>query len=94
MPNAVAGREGAYTLLALGVLAPGLEEVVPAACDAVAAAMRPWATGTALLNWLGASAGAEEVAGAWTPGVRDRLLAVKRAVDPGNVFRLGHALRA
>ncbi|TIC88868.1 FAD-binding oxidoreductase [Nocardioides sp. GY 10113] len=94
VPNAVAGREGAYSLLALGVLAPGIEEAVPVACDAVVAALRPWATGTALLNWLGASASAAEVAAAWRPDVHHRLLAMKRSLDPRNVFRLGHALEA
>ncbi len=92
VPNAVPGREGAFTLLALGVLAPGIEELVPRAGEAVLEAMAPWSTGTSLLNWLGETSTPAEVARAWAPDVHRRLLEVKRTVDPGNVFRFGHAL--
>lgn len=91
VPNAVSGREGAFTLFTLGVLAPGIEGLVPAAGLGVLAAMAPWATGTTLVNWLGTATPAE-VARAWRPEAHARLLAVKRTVDPGNVFRFGHAL--
>lgn len=92
VPNAVAGREGAFTLFTLGVLAPGIEELVPAVGEGILEAMAPWSTGTCLLNWLGETSTPAEVARAWTPDVHRRLLEVKRAVDPGNVFRFGHAL--
>lgn len=92
VPNAVPGREGAYTLFALGVLAPGIEEVVPVAGAAVLDRLSRWTTGTALLNWLGSVTDPAEVARAWRPEVYGRLLAVKREVDPGNVFRHGHSL--
>lgn len=90
--NAVAGREGAYTLLALGVLAPGLEDVVPEAGAGVLEAMEPWSTGTSLLNWLGETTTPAEVARAWQPEVHARLMTVKRAIDPDDVFCFGHAL--
>ena len=35
VPDAVSGREGAYSVLALGALAPGLEELVPTLGGAV-----------------------------------------------------------
>jgi hypothetical protein len=92
VPNAVSGREGAYSLLALGVLAPGIEELVPGLGTAVLEAMTPWSTSTSMLNWLGATATPAQVARAWTPDVHRRLMEVKRAVDPGDVFRFGHAL--
>jgi hypothetical protein len=92
VPNAVAGREGAFTLLALGVLAPGIDELVPSDGEAILEAMAPWSTGTSLLNWLGETTTAAQVARAWRPDVHRRLLQVKRGVDPGNVFRFGHAL--
>jgi hypothetical protein len=92
VPNAVSGREGAFSLLALGVLAPGIEELVPGAGEAVLEAMTPWSTGTSMLNWLGEASTPAEVARAWSPEVHQRLMEVKRAVDPGNVFRFGHAL--
>jgi FAD/FMN-containing dehydrogenase len=91
-PNAVAGREGAFTLLALGALPPGLETQVAELGESVLEAMAPWSTGTSLLNWLGETSTAAEVARAWQPEVHRRLLTVKRAVDPDNVFRFGHAL--
>jgi hypothetical protein len=92
VPNSVAGREGAYSLLALGVLAPGIEEAVPQAATDLVAALGHWSTGTALLNWLGA-ADADEVARAWTPEIHERLVAVKRALDPTDMFRFGHVVR-
>ena len=92
VPNAVSGREGAYSLLALGVLAPGFEDVVPLTGLAVADAVRPWTASTTVLNWLGATATRDEVAAAWAPEVHERLVAVKRRVDPHDVFRVGHAV--
>ena len=92
LPNAVAGREGAFTLLALGVLRPGIEDVVPDVGAGILEAMAPWSTGTSLLNWLGETTTPAEVARAWKPDVHRRLIEIKRAVDPGNVFRFGHAI--
>jgi hypothetical protein len=92
VPNAVSGREGAFTLMTLGVLAPGIEERVPAQGQEILDAMAPWCTGTSLLNWLGAASSPAEVARAWRPEVHRRLMEVKRAVDPEDVFRFGHAL--
>jgi hypothetical protein len=92
VPNAVAGRDGAFSVLALGVPAPGVETVVPEAGTALIAALRPWSTGTMLLNWLG-DADADEVARAWTPDTYARLLSVKQRLDPTDRFRYGHAVR-
>lgn len=92
VPNAVPGREAAYTLLALGALAPEIAERVPAAGEAVLSAMEGWSTGTVQLNWLGETATPADVARAWTPETHRRLMEVKRAVDPDNVFRFGHNL--
>ena len=92
VPNAVSGREGAFTLFTLGALVPEIEELVPAVGEGILEAMTPWSTGTSLLNWLGETSTPAEVARAWTPEVHRRLMAVKRAVDPGNLFRFGHAL--
>lgn len=93
-PNAVAGRDGAFSLMVLGLgpTAPGIAGVVVATGGAVFDALAPWLTGTSLLNFLGNAKTPEKVATAWSPGVHGRLLAVKRRVDPHNVFRMGHAL--
>jgi hypothetical protein len=92
VPNAVAGREGAYSVLALGALAPGIEEAVPRLGEAILEALAPWSTGTSTMNWLGEASTPAEVARAWAPDVHRRLMEVKRTIDPDNVFRFGHAL--
>jgi FAD/FMN-containing dehydrogenase len=92
VPNAVAGRIGDYGLIVIGPMALGTDEAVRASGHRVIAAVRPWTTGTVLLNFLGDATSPEQVATAWTPDVHARLLAVKHRVDPDNVFRFGHAL--
>ena len=92
VPNAVSGREGVYSVLTLGVLAPEIAAAVPAAGAAVHGALGPWSTGTVPVNWLGDAYCPEDVARAWTPEVHDRLLRIKHQVDPQNLFRFGHAL--
>jgi hypothetical protein len=52
----------------------------------------PWSTGGSLLNFLGHVEGPEQVAAVWDTDVHARLVAIKRAVDPANLFRAGHAL--
>lgn len=91
LPNAVSGRDGAFSVLALGVLAPGIEEEVPRAGTALISALGSWSTGTALVNWLG-DADPDEVACAWTPDVYQRLSDIKRAVDPQHLLRFGHVI--
>ena len=92
VPNAVAGREGAYTLFTLGVARPGVDTGAASAGAAVHERLRPWLIGTCLLNWLGDSHTPAQVAAAWQPEVHGRLMTVKRSVDPHNLFRYGHAL--
>ncbi len=90
-PNAVPGREGAYSLFTLGVLAPPVGPAVVAAGERVHAATAPWSTGTALATLVGDATPAE-LAALWQPEDHARLLRVKHAVDPDNLFRFGHAL--
>ncbi|HEX6236389.1 MAG TPA: FAD-binding oxidoreductase [Acidimicrobiales bacterium] len=94
VPNAVSGRDAAFTLFMVGPLFPGLEEAVPAVGSAVLDAMTPWLTGTGQLNFLGDALTPEAVAVAWAPEAHRRLLGVKARVDPDNVFCHGHALVA
>jgi hypothetical protein len=91
VPNAVAGRDGAYAVIALGALGPDGEHTLLAEVRRLMDDLSPWATGTALLNFLGAAT-PRDVARAWTPDAHTRLLRAKHRVDPGNVFRFGHAL--
>lgn len=92
VPNAVSGREAAYTLFLVAPFLPGLEEALPAAGDAVLGALAPWLTGTAQLNFLGDAHTSAAVAAAWEPATHARLVEVKQRVDPDNLFCFGHAL--
>jgi hypothetical protein len=93
VPNAVAGRDAAFTLFALGPMAGPLAETMPAITQSVVDRMRPWAGRGPLLNFLGV-AGADRVARIWDDADLLRLLGVKERLDPGDVFRWGHALLA
>jgi hypothetical protein len=89
--NAVAGRNGAFSLLTLGPAIPELARVVPAVGKGVLGALQPWAAPGCMVNFLGEVSGPEEVAAAYAPEVFERLRAVKQAVDPTGVFSFGHA---
>jgi hypothetical protein len=92
VPNAVAGRDAAWSVFVLGPMVPELAEVLPQVGRGVPAALRPWAAAGCLTNFLGDVTGPAEVAAAYPPAVRERLLALKAAVDPGDVFSFGYAL--
>jgi FAD/FMN-containing dehydrogenase len=51
----------------------------------IATAMKPWSTGHAYLNFLGAE-GLDRVENAFEPAVYERLRQLKRTWDPDNVF--------
>ena len=91
VPNAVAGREGAFALTVIAPAPPPLLEVAPLVTAGVVDALEPWSTGTALVNFSGNSDGRDKSA-AWTPQTLDRLRRVKQTADPRNVF--GGALGA
>jgi FAD/FMN-containing dehydrogenase len=90
VPNAVAGRDAAFSLFAIGPMAGSLTEVVPAVTQSVADALAPWASRGGLLNFQGVADPAR-VASLWSDTDRARLLAVKRRVDPAGVFSTGQA---
>jgi FAD/FMN-containing dehydrogenase len=58
---------------------------------AVRAAVRPWATGDVYLNFI-SDEGPDRVRAGFGTGW-DRLVAVKRELDPDNIFRLNHNIR-
>jgi FAD/FMN-containing dehydrogenase len=90
--NAVAGRDGAFSFWVLGPMFPGLDAIVPGIGYGLLAGMQEWATKGSLLNFLGDRTKKEHVAACWTPEVYARLCSIKKAVDPDNMFRFGHAL--
>lgn len=85
VPNAVAGREGAYSLKVIAPAPPPLAQVVPLVTARVVDALQPWSTGTSFANFVG-SAGADGLKRAWPARTLDRLRHVKATVDPDNVF--------
>ena len=94
VPNAVAGREGAFSLFVLGPGGPGIKDAAAAAGTRVIEAMRPWETGGRLFNFLGTTdVGPTAVARAYQPEVAARLQELKDRFDPHNIFRHGHALK-
>lgn len=91
VPNAVAGRAGAYSVFLGAVMAgPAADAAVPA-MDALVTALEPWGTGGSLLNFLGPAEPARVVQ-LWDPEDLGRLRAVKERVDPARVFRSGHLI--
>lgn len=91
VPNAVTGRDAAFSVWALGPMAGPVAEMVPAVTQSVVDRLAPWAAPGSLLNFLG-PAGPDRVGGLWSDADRARLLAVKRRVDPAGVFRTGHVI--
>ena len=92
VPNAVSGRDAAWSFFVCGPAAPGLTEIVSAVGRGVLAALAPWAAQGCLVNFLGDVAGPDEVCAAYPPAVAERLLEVRAQVDPDRVFSHGHAL--
>ncbi|MER7504785.1 FAD-binding oxidoreductase [Nonomuraea pusilla] len=92
-PNAVGGRDGAFSLLVLGAPVPELmETAVPAAVRAVADAAAPWWTGGALLNFQGGELAPQRVARAWPEETLARLARLRDVYDPADLFRFGHVV--
>jgi FAD/FMN-containing dehydrogenase len=92
VPNAVSGRDAAWSVLVVGPMVPELAEVLPHIGRGVLAALQPWAAAGSLVNFLGDVSGPGEVAAAFEPAPRARLLDLKREVDPAGVFSFGYAL--
>ncbi|TCK26673.1 FAD-binding oxidoreductase [Pseudonocardia endophytica] len=86
VPNAVAGRDAAFSLYCLGVPAgPDAAVQVPARCSSLVESLAPWAAG-GLVNFYG-QAGPARLGSLWSDADRARLLDTKRRYDPAGVFR-------
>jgi FAD binding domain/Berberine and berberine like len=92
VPNAVTGRDAAYSLFMLGISAPGRRDEMENSGDSILRAIAPWAAPTTLVNFLGTATSPAEVRAVWREPERERLVKIKRTIDPENMFRFGHAL--
>ena len=92
VPNAVPGRDAAWSVFLIAPAVPELAEVAPVAGRGVLGALAPWAAQGGLVNFLGEAGGPADVVAAYPPAVAERLLEVKRRVDPTGVFSFGYAL--
>jgi hypothetical protein len=91
VPSALARRDGAFVLYAGAAAAPEQVPALQAAYDRLFTAMAPWGTGGVCVNFLsGPDVTAAQLATAYPPAGAARLAAVKRAVDPDDVFRVHH----
>ncbi|MFT4088189.1 MAG: FAD-binding oxidoreductase [Gordonia sp. (in: high G+C Gram-positive bacteria)] len=87
VPNAVGGRDAAYSLHLVGAPVPELlDALVPAAIDAVFAAVAPWSAGGVQVNFFGAANRPEDLAASWPDDVAARLRQVRDAYDPRGLF--------
>jgi UDP-N-acetylenolpyruvoylglucosamine reductase len=90
-PNAVSNRDAAFTLFVAGIGGPADAAAITAAEDALIEKLKPWSTGQMFLNFMtSADAAPTAVQRAYQPPVYQRLAALKREVDPANMFRLNH----
>ncbi len=91
VPNAVGGRDAAFSLYSGSVIEPGRLDESRRAHDELHAAMRPWSTGRAFPNFLGIDdTTPDRVRAAYDPADFDRLTELKARYDPENLFRINH----
>ncbi|MFU8872849.1 FAD-binding oxidoreductase [Micromonospora sp. SL4-19] len=90
VPNAVSGRGGAFSLLGIGPLLPGLEQVVPAVVRSVLDALEPFAApDVALANFQGSLEATAGPYGLWSGADAERLSEIKERYDPAGMFGAG-----
>jgi FAD/FMN-containing dehydrogenase len=94
VPNAVGGRDAAFSVYVVGPYPPELHGIVDAAGEAVLAATAPWSTGSTQINFQAYATAPGDIRRAWPAEVRERLLAVKEEWDPQGRFRFSYPLEA
>lgn len=90
--NAVSGRDAAFWALAIGLVTPETAASAPAAADAVAAAVKPWGTGTTIMTMHGSPGDEVDRARAWDQPTYERLVRLVKRTDPAGLLRFGHAV--
>lgn len=92
VPNAVGGRDAAFSVYVVGPYPPALHGIVDAVGGAVLAAVAPWSTGGSQINFQANATAPEDIRRAWPAEFRERLLAVKEEWDPQGRFRFAYPL--
>jgi FAD/FMN-containing dehydrogenase len=87
-PNAIGGRDAAFSLLAIS----GADDEERARRDELLDAMSPWATGMRYLNFCGVE-DAADVARCYRADDLTRLAELKATFDPSNTFRANFNIR-
>ena len=90
VPNAVGNREAEFLLYVAGDASAEGTTASRECSGRIVRSMGPWGTGRASMNFLGSDAGELGVRDAFDPADFRRLMTVKRAYDPENIFRTEH----
>ena len=90
--SAYCHREAAFSVLAIGVLAPPLAAAIPGHGTALLEALTPWSTGGKLPNF-GPSADPQAIAEAYDEDTVAWLSALGDQHDPDGVLRVGQVVR-
>jgi hypothetical protein len=90
LPDAVSGRDAAYVLT---FLAEGVSDLfttaVPAAMERIRDALAPWILRGPQVNFTSDNNDAAALANSWQQPTHRRLIRIKTAYDPADVFRFG-----
>lgn len=90
-PNAVGHRDAKFQLFAGAIGAPGMGESFREHLEGLVRTLAPWSTGGKQINYLSAyDTTPQAVASAYEPATYERLVRVKTAYDPRNLFRINH----
>jgi hypothetical protein len=89
LDDAVGPRDSAYSLLLLGVPAPGLQEAVGHALISIEQRLAPHLNGRTFVNMQGAALALDDQLPPWSARIQERLDAVTHRYDPTGVFRFG-----
>ncbi|WP_457964981.1 FAD-binding oxidoreductase [Arthrobacter sp. D1-29] len=89
----VGGRDAALSFFAVGIMAPQVAHLVPAAIQEAREVLEPFGTGGTAVNLHGHLTSPELAFRAWPEAARERLSKAKAELDPKNLFRHGHAIQ-
>jgi len=93
-PNAVSHRDAAFTFFMATIGGPADAAAIRKAEAEAVRRLQPWSTGGMYVNFMNTEDTAPDaVRHAYRPEVYRRLAALKRRVDPHNMFRLNHNIK-